>query len=272
MAKLLAIDLDGTLLRRDGTIDPRDASAIRRARDAGVTVTLATGRLTTGTLPVARALELDVPLVCADGATLCCAKTSEILERNAMALEHADAMLRALERHRLASFVFLHDAIHCDEAGVAHKIHVRGWSEQVHVHPSLERAEAWRAHGDVAMMLGIGDVEAAEQARAAIDASLGAHVVTSGFTVGERGVVRGFRVGCSKGTGVERVAARIGAARQDVAVIGDWWNDLPMFACAGRSFVMQGAPSAVRDAATDRLESRVGEGGGVAEAIAGWLG
>src|SRR5262245_23825354 len=66
-ARMLALDLDGTLLRNDGTIDARDAAAIARARAAGWAVTLATGRMTAATLHVAHALDLDTPLVCGDG-------------------------------------------------------------------------------------------------------------------------------------------------------------------------------------------------------------
>lgn len=53
----------------------------------------------------------------------------------------------------------------------------------------------------------------------------------------------------------------------DAVVVGDWVNDLPMFEVAGRSFVMAGAPDDVAAAATDRLTSVTGAGGGVAEAI-----
>ena len=42
--KVLAFDLDGTLLRKDQTVDPRTADAIHRAIDAGMHVVLATGR------------------------------------------------------------------------------------------------------------------------------------------------------------------------------------------------------------------------------------
>ncbi|HTJ80608.1 MAG TPA: HAD hydrolase family protein, partial [Polyangiaceae bacterium] len=70
MPLLFATDLDGTLVDRDGRIHPRDIDTIRRARARGVIVTIATGRLTSGTIPVADTLELDAALVCADGAVV----------------------------------------------------------------------------------------------------------------------------------------------------------------------------------------------------------
>jgi HAD superfamily hydrolase (TIGR01484 family) len=47
MYRLLALDLDGTLLRDDHTVDPRDIAAIAELQAAGVTVTIVTGRLHT---------------------------------------------------------------------------------------------------------------------------------------------------------------------------------------------------------------------------------
>ena len=57
-------------------------------------------------------------------------------------------------------------------------------------------------------------------------------------------------------------------AREDVAAIGDWWNDVSMLTWAGRSFAMAHAPEGVRAAATDTLQQRTG----VAEAVERWLG
>ena len=79
---LLALDLDGTLLRDDKTIAPEDAAAIRGAAAHGIAVTLATGRLTTGTLPTARELGLSTPLVCADGGLLVDPQRGEALDRS----------------------------------------------------------------------------------------------------------------------------------------------------------------------------------------------
>ena len=53
---------------------------------------------------------------------------------------------------------------------------------------------------------------------------------------------------------------------------GDWFNDVPMFAWAGRSFAMGQSPHGVRSCATDVLEATSATGGGVAEAIDRWLG
>jgi hypothetical protein len=81
-----------------------------------------------------------------------------------------------------------------------------------------------------------------------------------------------LRRGVDKADGLTRLCARLGIEREEVVVVGDWLNDLSMFAWAGRSFAMGQAPLSVQEAATDRLAATSAEGGGVAEAIARALG
>lgn len=68
--RLLALDLDGTVLTPQGTISPRVRRAVRRARAAGILVTLATGRVLPSAWVYARHLGLEGPLVVSDGAVL----------------------------------------------------------------------------------------------------------------------------------------------------------------------------------------------------------
>jgi HAD superfamily hydrolase (TIGR01484 family) len=66
--KLLALDVDGTLIGRDGVLRPRTAEAVARAAAAGIRPVLCTGRRYRRALPVARQLGLEAPVVCNSGA------------------------------------------------------------------------------------------------------------------------------------------------------------------------------------------------------------
>jgi hypothetical protein len=66
--KLIALDLDDTLLRNDLQISPRAKTAIRSAVERGVAVTLATGRMFASAIPFAQELGLDLPLITYQGA------------------------------------------------------------------------------------------------------------------------------------------------------------------------------------------------------------
>ena len=63
MIKLIATDLDGTLLSVGSEIPSENIAALRRAMDVGVLVTIASGRMVEATLPIARKVGVNAPLV-----------------------------------------------------------------------------------------------------------------------------------------------------------------------------------------------------------------
>jgi Cof subfamily protein (haloacid dehalogenase superfamily) len=68
--RILALDVDGTLLDPDGTLRPRTAEAITRASRAGIRPVLCTGRRYRRAWPIARQLGVDAPLICNSGAII----------------------------------------------------------------------------------------------------------------------------------------------------------------------------------------------------------
>lgn len=267
---LLAVDMDGTLLRDDKSIAPEDLAAIQAAPAHGIAVTIATGRLTTGALPVARQLGLSVPLVCADGAVLVDPLAGTLLHRRSILAERAVHAVDTIVRHRLTPYVFLADSIHCEPSGEQHRAVVETWTPNMFVHGSLSDAVAWREPDCVAMTVGLGGerevMGAYERLREAHVGELDTvHFNLFGSPVW---AVRSLPGGCDKGQMLEQLALRLGLPRARVAAVGDWLNDLGMFGYAGRSFAMGHAPAIVRNAATDVLRSTSAAGGGVAEAIA----
>jgi len=70
MIRLIALDLDGTVLSFDLKLDQRDVEALNRAVAAGVSVVACTGRPFPGALPWVRRLGIDQPIVCYQGAQI----------------------------------------------------------------------------------------------------------------------------------------------------------------------------------------------------------
>jgi Cof subfamily protein (haloacid dehalogenase superfamily) len=68
--RILALDVDGTLLDPDGSLRPRTKAAVARAARAGIRPVLCTGRRYRRAWPIAEQLELDAPLVCNSGAII----------------------------------------------------------------------------------------------------------------------------------------------------------------------------------------------------------
>jgi Cof subfamily protein (haloacid dehalogenase superfamily) len=68
--KLIALDLDGTLLTSEKVVSSRTKRALRRAMDSGVYVTIATGRMLRGAVPFGREIGANAPLICCNGAVV----------------------------------------------------------------------------------------------------------------------------------------------------------------------------------------------------------
>ena len=260
--RLLALDLDGTLLRHDKTVDPRDIAAIRELQRAGVTVTIVTGRLRSGAAHAARACTIEGAIACVEGSHLVEMRSGTTLAHHPMA--DVSPLRSAFTAHSLSTFVFDAEGIHHDHAGAPYASYVSTWSPNLRV---VEDELAWQTQPLAAVAIGERDAVAA--AHAALRPH-GDRIFSVSFEVswipGKHAVlVRA--AGPSKGTALVELCRVAGCSAADAVAVGDWVNDVPMFEAAGRSFAMGTSPEAVRSKASDTLATGAGEGGGIAEAI-----
>jgi Cof subfamily protein (haloacid dehalogenase superfamily) len=265
--RLLALDVDGTLLRSDGTVAEADRAAIATLLASGTAVTLATGRLSSSALPVARALALDVPLVCADGAVLFCPNRVVPLVERPLSAAGLAAFLGLLRDHTLTPFLFSHEAVCGAAADLQRFPWVSGWTDRFVAHEGEGAGPA-----SAITAIGVGSASAVASVREALRSHPGVADDVAAFPIGTTGhwVVRLSPGGCTKAVGLALLAERLSITAAEVAAIGDWYNDVAMLAWAGRSFAMGQAPAEVRDAATHSLRATAETGGGVAEALE-WL-
>jgi hypothetical protein len=261
--RLLALDLDGTLLRKDHTVDPRDRDAIKELQAAGVTVTICTGRLHSGAMGAATACDITGVIGCMEGSHLVEVATNTTIAHHPISGDTLETLRGAIVDNQLAHFVFDATGIHHDRAGEPYAKYVSTWSPNLRVVD--EHHLTWNTQPLAAVAIGNADQIAAAHATVrerglftvsfAVSAVPGMHAL----------LVRAL--GPSKGTALAELCKLVGCTLDEAVVVGDWVNDIPMFEVAGRSFAMGGAPDNVRDKATESLTSLAGDGGGIAEAI-----
>ena len=262
--RLLALDLDGTLLRTDHSVDPRDVAAIAELQAAGVVVTIVTGRLHSGATGAARACAIDGAIACVEGSHIVAASGRETLARHPLGAAEIAVLRDTFDGHGLATFVFDADGIsHCP-LGVDHADYVRTWSPNLTI---VDGGATWCPAPLAA--IAIGPTAAVAAAHLALRADAG-RIFSVSFEVRGRldtSAVLVRAAGPTKGTALAELCRLAGCALDEAVAIGDWINDVPMFRVAGRSFCMASAPPDVRAAATDLLDTDAGTGGGIAEAI-----
>jgi hydroxymethylpyrimidine pyrophosphatase-like HAD family hydrolase len=267
--RLIAVDVDGTLLRSDGSLAPEDRDAIAAALERGIAVTLATGRLSSSAMPFARTLALEAPLVCADGAVLFCPTRGVPLSQRPLAEPGLTSLLRCLDEEVLAPFIFTHEAV-CGAANDFDRFpFVAGWTPMRAPHDDLAAAAA--AAGLLAPITAIGVgtelavLRAQERLRA--DPAIADEVAVFPIRTTDHWVVRLTPNGCSKAQGLAQVTEQLSISANEVATIGDWYNDVSMLEWAGWSFAMGQAPDEVKGAAKQSLRATAETGGAVAEVM-----
>jgi len=269
--KLLALDLDGTLLRRDGSVNDDDLAAIGRLQASGVTVTIATGRLYSGSRHVAHLTKMVGPIACVDGSHIVHTDGDRDLLHHAITGAHAQVLRSVMERHQTASFLFAQDSIVHDSRGELFAPYVRTWSPNITVVEQVTAHPYWEQERGILAVVAVGTDAEIEAAAAEIRGCLDQVAMVVSFPLSRyKGLsaLLARALGPTKGTAVEWIAAHHGCTPAEVVAVGDWLNDLPMFAVAGRSFAMGQAPELVKQRATDQLRAEITTGGGVAEAIA----
>jgi len=262
--RLLALDLDGTLLRSDHQVDAADVAAIAELQRAGVTVTIVTGRLQSGSVDAAAACSIEGAIACCEGSHLVELASNTTLHHHPIETEIATALRGTLGSHGLASFVFDAQGIHHDHAGAPYASYVSTWSPNLRI---VEEELAWQTLPLAAVAIGEPDAVAAAAAILAQQADRLFSVTFPVWACPGKSAVLVRAKGPTKGTALTELCRRIGCSTDEAVAVGDWVNDIPMFEVAGRSFAMGTAPEAVRQKATDVLERPAGAGGGIAEAI-----
>lgn len=268
--KLLALDIDGTLLNHEGVACERDLEAVRKLKASGVKVTILTGRLYSGTREAAALLDIDGPVGCADGSHIVKVRTQKTLVHHGIRGRAADHLRSSLERNDLVAFLFAEDTIVHDERGADYLPYVTTWSTELRYAHRVTEHALWDSESGMTAVVALGKEATVGNIVADIERETGEAMQVAMFPFRRDSEYWGMVArasGGTKGTALAWVAAHYGIDVSETVCVGDWLNDLPMMSAGGRSFAMGQAPPEVKSAATDVLEASIHEGGAIAEAI-----
>jgi len=257
--RLLAIDLDGTLLNDRLEIHPDDQAAVRAAAAAGVQVVLATGRMFRSSLPYAQELGLDGPIINYQGAVVRDIATSEVLYRCELTLPMQQRVLAFAEPRDLHVNVYIDEEVYTARARPEADLYARIAMAPYHVVGPLS---AW-IHQDATKMV-LVDLDPARVAQKMTDLQAWMDGVAR-VTVSLAWFVEVINPEVSKARALAMIADRLRVQQQDVCAIGDNKNDSDMIAWAGFGVAMGTAPAEVKQIA--RFVTGTPEAAGVAQVI-----
>jgi hydroxymethylpyrimidine pyrophosphatase-like HAD family hydrolase len=272
--RLLAVDLDGTLLNSRSEISPANLRALEEAFRRGVQIAIVTGRRRFSANPFVAQIRCAVTLVTSNGALVGSA-AGEILDRHFLpkgaALEALE-VARPFRPYTVAIFdrafrgqVTMQEGASTDGPYGWYLAHA---PEALELVPDLERAVST---DPVQLMIGgpPAVVRPAEPLLAHSPAGPKIHLSWTQYFSRNMSLLDVNAHGCSKASAVARLAREAGILPSEVMAVGDNFNDLELLRYAGRPVVMSQAPPGLRAEGWALTSSN--DADGVAEAIQAYI-
>ncbi len=269
--RLLALDVDGTLLDSAGVLRPAVRRAVRAAADAGCAVAIATGRRYHAACEIADALGLDAPLILHNGAVVQRARSGEVLAESPLAVDvaHAVAEVMAASGAQVVAFPppRLGDVVLAgppDLDGELAALYLADCGLRVHRRP----VDALFDGVGPLTMVAMDSESRLDDVAAALRHRTDCRITRNTFPLWGRRfhVLDVLAPETSKAAALAALAARLGVPIAEIVAIGDHFNDVEMLEAAGLGIAMGNAPAEVQ-ARADRVTGTCDEEG-VAQALA----
>ncbi|MBP2655258.1 MAG: yidA 2 [Firmicutes bacterium] len=256
--KMVALDLDDTLLNSTHAVSLRAHRAIQLAVEAGVMVTMATGRMYRSALPYALELGLDVPLVTYNGALIKWSRSGETLLHRPIDVSLAEEILNLFRQQGWYIQSYINDVLY-----VAEKNHYADYYESMTGIAAIPLGQEFYTMGSQpSKLLVVAEPRQLAMIRKAVADAFGKRV---NLAVSGPMYLEIVNPMVSKGRALAFLAESRGIIREEVMAVGDSQNDLDMISYAGFGVAMGNAMPEVI-AAADAVTA-ANDADGVAEAI-----
>lgn len=238
LIRLIAADLDDTLLDANSALTPRTRAALSAAMAAGCGISLSSGRMLEAMLPFARDIGVNAPMLLYNGAMIHDPRADRTLWARRIPCATALGIVRLAERLGYYIQLYPGKGYFCNEI----TDHTRAYARQIRVDatPVHMPMSEWLAENpaDMQKLLIIDTPEGADRVQAALNEAFpgGARFMKSKphyLEIAPEGV--------DKGSSLAWLAGHLGFARDEVMAFGDGQNDVPMLEFAGHGYAMANA-------------------------------
>lgn len=235
MIRLIALDMDDTLLNEDAEITPRTMAALKAAMETGCRICLSSGRMLESMLPIAQRIGVNAPMLLYNGAMI----YDHIQEKTIYAprIPHAISLKIAEIAQEMGMYLQVYPGkdYYCDFIND----YTRAYARSIAVQPievKMPILEWMRQHPcDMQKMLIIDTPEGATRAQAALRQK-----ITEGacFLKSKPHYIEIVPENVDKGTSLKKLAEYLGLAREEIMAFGDGQNDVAMLKYAHFGYAM----------------------------------
>lgn len=244
--KLVAVDLDGTLLNPAGQLDEETILAARKCMERGVKFVLSSGRMPAALKHIGDAIGVNAPAVCFNGGAVVDLKSGETKFSTPVPLDLAKELGREFEAMGLYYHAFVHGGyiapVYCDKTEAYEKLSgVKATVVSGNVSENMDEAPM--------KLLVLDTVEGAAKALPLLKEKFGdrARLMHS-----QKHMIECVDKKTGKAGALEFLRQSLGIEKEATCAFGDGMNDLDMLMWAERAYVMENAPDTLKKA-SDRF-------------------
>jgi hypothetical protein len=243
--KLLLVDIDGTLIGKDGSISDKDREALAKARQSGIEVCLSTGRAAQGCLSIISQLALDGYHIFFDGAL--------VSNPNQSGEVYVQPLNKLIVKEAV-EFVHRNDIYLELYSSTRYFIERATWATEIHrqffnLEPAVvDFTDLWNKERIIKGGLVVASAQEVAQARSfrlRFNRSLRFSEARSPAFPGVE-FINVVDLGVSKGEALTALASYLGVSLSEIVAIGDGVNDIPLLSLAGLAVAMDNAPDEVK--------------------------
>lgn len=243
MIRLIATDMDDTLLDASSSLTERTRNALKKAMDAGVMISLSSGRMTESMLLFAEDIGVNAPMIVYNGGLIYDHRTDETLFSNPIPAQIALEVAKMIEAEGVYLQVYPGKGYYCNrrcEHTVKYESSIRVPCTELGV-PVSE----WM-HSDMIKMLAIATPEIIDRLQKKLREAFPSGV---NFMKSKAHYLEIVGEGIDKGHAIRILAEKLGLSTDEIMAFGDGQNDATMIAAAGCGVAMENAVAECKAAA-----------------------
>jgi Cof subfamily protein (haloacid dehalogenase superfamily) len=265
--KLIAMDMDGTLLNSKKEVSERSKNALKKASELGVKLIVCTGRIFTSAKVYARIVGTESPIIASNGAYIREKDRDEVIYEKTLKDKTVHKIVNMIKSYGLNPQIFTLDSIFTEK--LSHfSANYKRWNEtlpedervKIFVVEDLHKSIEENSGKFLKVVVASEEIEKIRKLKEEIKEKLEVTAISSGIDN-----IEIMAPGISKGNAVKILAEYYGISRDEVICIGDNENDLSMIEYAGLGIAMGNATEELKKAASYITDTN--DNDGVAKAI-----
>lgn len=248
--KLVVLDMDGTLLNNEHHVSIANKEVIHRLKREGTSVVLASGRPYESIYPYVKDLDIDLPIIAANGALIKSPLTSEVYYSSGLPINLAEEIIEYGQENQFPISLYLDGEVHTFNESM------------VKVHWELEKINArlidkFVGNRDLFKIIYANTPQKIEEAYIHLEQKYKEKLY---ITRSDAIYLDVMNINASKGKALYKLMDMLQISSHEVLVLGNSFNDIAMFEVAGLAIAMDNSPQEVKDAANFVTKSNNDDG------------